>query len=42
MVLMPWFHMPVEWSLLVVGGVIFGSVLLSLVITRKQNQTEAL
>ncbi|WP_339450227.1 TerC family protein [Pseudomonas sp. EA_5y_Pfl2_R50] len=34
MVLMPWLHMPVEWSLLVVGGVISGSVLLSLITTR--------
>ena len=34
MTLMPWFHMPVEWSLAVVGGVIFGSVLLSLITTK--------
>jgi tellurite resistance protein TerC len=34
MVLMPWLHMPVEWSLAVVGGVILGSVLLSLVMTK--------
>jgi tellurite resistance protein TerC len=31
--------MPVEWSLLVVGGVIFGSVLLSLVITRDAERS---
>jgi len=26
----PWFHMPVQWSLLVVGAIVAGSVLLSL------------
>ncbi|MCF4998824.1 TerC/Alx family metal homeostasis membrane protein [Pseudomonas syringae] len=36
MVAMPWFHLPVEWSLAVVGGVIFGSVLLSLLLTRER------
>ena len=36
MTLMPWFHMPVEWSLAVVGGVIFGSVLLSLITTKSK------
>ncbi len=30
MLAMPWFHMPVQWSLLVVGAVILTSVLLSL------------
>jgi hypothetical protein len=39
MTLMPWFHMPVEWSLAVVGGVILGSVVLSLIVTRKEDQT---
>jgi len=39
MVLMPWFHMPVEWSLAVVGAVILGSVLLSLVITRNAERS---
>jgi tellurite resistance protein TerC len=42
MVLMPWLHMPVEWSLAVVGGVILGSVLLSLLISRKENRTPPL
>jgi TerC family integral membrane protein len=37
MTLMPWFHMPVEWSLAVVGGVILGSVVLSLIVTRKKT-----
>ena len=39
MVLMPWFHMPVEWSLAVVGSVILGSVLLSLVTTREGERS---
>jgi tellurite resistance protein TerC len=39
MVLMPWLHMPVEWSLAVVGGVILGSVLLSLVMTRESERS---
>jgi len=26
----PWFHLPVQWSLLVVGVIVLGSVLLSL------------
>lgn len=30
MLAMPWFHMPVQWSLLVVGAVILSSVVLSL------------
>jgi tellurite resistance protein TerC len=42
MVLMPWLHMPVEWSLAVVGGVILGSVLLSLLISRKENRANLL
>lgn len=40
MTLMPWFHMPVEWSLAVVGVVILGSVVLSLILTRKENHTQ--
>lgn len=41
MVLMPWFHMPVEWSLAIVGSVILGSVLLSLVTSREaERRTE--
>lgn len=36
MVAMPWFHLPVEWSLAVVGGVILGSVLLSLVTSKNK------
>lgn len=40
MALMPWFHLPVEWSLAVVGVVILGSVGLSLILTRKENRTQ--
>ncbi|MBK5533751.1 TerC family protein [Pseudomonas sp. TH08] len=39
MVAMPWFHLPVEWSLAVVGGVILGSVLLSLFISKDGDNT---
>jgi tellurite resistance protein TerC len=42
MTLMPWLHMPVEWSLAVVGGIILTSVLLSLVLTRKEDQMRSL
>jgi len=31
----PWFHMPIQWSLAIVGIVIFGSVVLSLVLSRQ-------
>ena len=30
MLAMPWFHMPIQWSLSIVGSVILISVLLSL------------
>ena len=42
MTLMPWLHMPVEWSLAIVGGVILASVLLSLILTRKEDQMRSL
>ncbi|MGH8334743.1 MAG: TerC family protein [Pseudomonas sp.] len=42
MTLMPWLHMPVEWSLAVVGGVILTSVLLSLIMTRKEDRMRSL
>ncbi|MEK1841494.1 MAG: TerC family protein [Pseudomonas sp.] len=42
MTLMPWLHMPVEWSLAVVGGIILTSVLLSLILTRKEDQMHSL
>ncbi|UVL01341.1 TerC family protein [Pseudomonas sp. B21-048] len=37
MTLMPWLHMPVEWSLVVVCGIILTSVLLSLIMNRKES-----
>ena len=38
MLLMPWFHMPVQWSLLIVGSIILISVILSLKLSvRKQS-----
>jgi tellurite resistance protein TerC len=33
---MPWFHMPVQWSLSIVGAIIFISVLLSLKLASRQ------
>lgn len=33
----PWFHMPIQWSLAIVGSIIFGSVALSLALSRKQE-----
>ncbi|AZC82755.1 TerC family protein [Pseudomonas chlororaphis] len=40
MTLMPWLHMPVEWSLAVVGGIILASVLLSLLVSRNKAPDE--
>jgi tellurite resistance protein TerC len=34
MLAMPWFHVPIQWSLSIVGGIILTSVVLSLVMTR--------
>ncbi|MNF49958.1 Inner membrane protein alx [compost metagenome] len=34
MSLMPWFHMPIQWSLALVASIILGSVLLSLFLTQ--------
>jgi tellurite resistance protein TerC len=34
MLAMPWFHVPIQWSLSIVGGIILTSVLLSLAMTR--------
>jgi tellurite resistance protein TerC len=31
----PWFHMPIQWSLAIVGSIIFGSVALSLALSNK-------
>ncbi|WP_162095537.1 TerC family protein [Pseudomonas chlororaphis] len=40
MTLMPWLHIPVEWSLAVVGGIILASVLLSLLVSRNKASDE--
>ncbi len=42
MTLMPWFHLPVEWSLAIVGGVILTSVLLSLILPPKEDRMRSL
>lgn len=34
MLVMPWFHMPIQWSLAIVGSIILISVLLSLVLVK--------
>jgi len=34
MLAMPWYHVPIQWSLSIVGGIILLSVILSLVMTR--------
>ncbi|PKO34784.1 MAG: hypothetical protein CVU34_06675 [Betaproteobacteria bacterium HGW-Betaproteobacteria-7] len=34
----PWFHMPIQWSLAIVGGIIFGSVALSLALSNKTDK----
>ncbi len=36
MLAMPWFHMPVQWSLLIVGSIILVSIVLSLKMTARQ------
>ncbi|WP_306603861.1 TerC family protein [Azonexus sp.] len=33
----PWFHMPIQWSLAIVGAIILGSVALSLIMSRKES-----
>ena len=42
MTLMPWFHLPVEWSLAIVGGILLTSVLLSLIMTPKEDRMRSL
>ena len=37
MLAIPWFHMPIQWSLAVVGTIIAGSVVLSLTLSQKQQ-----
>jgi len=41
MTVMPWFHMPVEWSLAIVGGLILASVVLSLTLTKDKSPEES-
>ncbi|WP_085648417.1 MULTISPECIES: TerC family protein [unclassified Pseudomonas] len=41
MTAMPWFHMPVEWSLAIVGGLILASVVLSLMLTKDKSPEES-
>lgn len=36
MLAMPWFHMPIQWSLAIVGSIILISVVLSLTLSRKK------
>jgi len=37
MLLMPWFHIPIQWSLSVVGCIIVASVILSMALTRSTS-----
>ncbi|MDP2811688.1 MAG: TerC family protein [Rhodocyclaceae bacterium] len=37
MLAMPWFHMPIQWSLSIVGGIILISVVSSLALSRKRT-----
>lgn len=37
MLVMPWFHLPIQWSLSIVGSIILISVILSLVLSKKEN-----
>jgi tellurite resistance protein TerC len=39
MLVMPWFHMPIQWSLSLVGGIILTSVLLSLILTKDKTRS---
>ena len=36
MLAMPWFHMPIQWSLAIVGSIILVSVVASLASTRRK------
>ncbi len=38
MLLMPWFHMPIQWSLTIVGSIILISVVLSLMLVKSKVQ----
>jgi tellurite resistance protein TerC len=38
MLVSPWWHMPIQWSLTTVGGIILISVLLSLTLTKSKTR----
>ncbi|MNC36028.1 Inner membrane protein alx [compost metagenome] len=38
MLVAPWWHMPIQWSLATVGGIILISVLLSLTLTKSKTR----
>ena len=42
MLAMPWFHMPVQWSLLIVATIILISVVLSLTLSSRKPARSAL
>ena len=42
MLVMPWFHMPVQWSLLIVGSIILISVILSLKLSGRKPSRSVL
>ena len=42
MLMMPWFHMPVQWSLLIVGSIILISVILSLKLSGRKPSRSVL
>ena len=37
MLAVPWFHIPIQWSLSIVGGIILISVILSLMLSKKDD-----
>ena len=38
MLAMPWFHLPIQWSLAIVGSIILVSVVLSLALSRRKDE----
>jgi tellurite resistance protein TerC len=41
MLAMPWFHMPIQWSLTIVGSIIAVSVVASLALSKPKLKTVA-
>ena len=39
MLAMPWFHMPVQWSLAIVGSIVLASVLLSMHLSHRKTRS---